>query len=204
MVEMFLYGVAIMYSPGPINLIGLNLGIQGKLKQSITYFIGVGFAMFILFNLYGFTGQSIIKTEHILYVSLIGSMYIAYLAYKVFKSTSTVEKDTNDSSFKFKQGLTMHILNPKASLATLPIATIYFPTLEITGFQIVYISLILSIIAGGAPTLYSIVGNYFKWLIDTDKKIQIVNRVMAVILLYIAVMIFIDHVYLVLTGVNPY
>ncbi len=49
MLQMILYGIGIMYTPGPINLIGLNLGLNKKFKQSIGYFFGVGFAMLILF-----------------------------------------------------------------------------------------------------------------------------------------------------------
>ena len=63
-----------MYSPGPVNLIGLNSGLNGRFRQSIQFFAGVGLAMAILFLLFGYTGQAISKTSHLPFIASPGCL----------------------------------------------------------------------------------------------------------------------------------
>ena len=39
------YALGAMYSPGPVNLLGLNIGIIGQARQSIGFCLGVDTAM---------------------------------------------------------------------------------------------------------------------------------------------------------------
>ena len=43
--EIFLYTLSVMYSPGPVNFMGLNSGLTGQFKKTIYFFMGVGCAM---------------------------------------------------------------------------------------------------------------------------------------------------------------
>jgi len=203
MIEMVLYGIGVMYTPGPINLLGLNSGINKKLRESIGFFSGVGLAMLILFLVFGYTGERFIKKEYLIYISIIGSMFILYLAIKILLATVQVsEKHTGVLSFK--DGLLMHIMNPKATLATLPIATIHYPANDITGIKILIASLMLAMIAALAPTSYAILGQLFGSRMKQGRGIKVFNVLMALLLVYVAGNIFYDHVYLVIIGVNEY
>ena len=204
MLSMILYAFGIMYTPGPINLLGMNLGVNKKFKHSIGYFAGVGTAMFTLFLLYGYTGERIIKKEYLFYISIIGSAYILYLAYKLFKSNTKAKTDGDVKLLTFREGLFMQLMNPKATLATLPIATIHFPANGITGIEILFVSFFLAIMAGGAPATYSFLGEKFSGGIRRERVLKVFNMGMAILLAYVAVSIFWDHVYLVLQGVKEY
>lgn len=204
MIEMVLYAIGIMYTPGPINLLGLNLGLNKKFKESIGFFIGVGLAMFILFLMFGYTGEKFIRKEYLIYISSVGSIYIFYLAVKILRSTVDINKQNTIKLLTFKDGLLMQIMNPKATLATLPIATINFPANSISGVKILTVSLVLALLACCAPCSYSLVGKYFGLLIKNDKTIKVFNTIMALLLIYVAYTIFKDHVYLVFLGINDY
>lgn len=204
MLSMILYAFGIMYTPGPINLLGMNLGINKKFKQSKGYFAGVGSSMLILFLLYGYTGEKIIKKEYLLYISIIGSAYILYLAVKLFKSNTKIAKPGDVKLISYKEGLLMQLMNPKATLATLPIATIHFPANQITGIEILLISIILAMMAAGAPIAYSFLGERFSNVVRKESVLHTFNIGMAVLLAYVAVSIFWDHVFLVIRGINAY
>jgi len=74
-------------------------------------------------TLVAFGVSAIIKENNTLFFSikLFGALYLFYLAYKVFKSSSTLDL-SNDAIPKkslgelFKQGFIMNVLNPKVSI----------------------------------------------------------------------------------------
>lgn len=204
MIEIFLYAIGIMYTPGPMNLLGLNLGINKKFKESIGFFVGIGLSMLLLFLMFGYTGEKFIRKEYLVYISIFGSIYILYLAFKILKANIDVKEQKNIRSLSFKDGFLMQTFNPKATLATLPIATINFPANNITGTKILFVSLILSLLAFLAPCSYSFIGEYFSALIKKDRIIKAFNTLMALLLIYVAYTIFRDHVYLVFMGINTY
>jgi len=204
MLQMLLYGIAIMYTPGPVNIMGLTLGLNKKFKNSIGFFVGVGIAMFILFCVYGYTGEKFIKKEHLIYTSIIGCFYIFYLAIKVLNEDVTIDEKSKKSTLTLKDGFIMQIINPKASLAALPIATINYPANNISGIKIMLMSVIFGGLVIGAPSIYCLSGQFLSGLIKRKKFLLIFNKIMGVILLYVAFSIFKDHVYGVIIGKNPY
>lgn len=201
---MFLYGIGIMYTPGPVNTMGFSLGINKKFKESLVFFVGVGVAMFILFVVYGYTGEKLVKKEYLFYISIIGGCYIIYLAYRIFKAKIELDSQSEKRLVSFKDGFFMQLFNPKATLAALPITTISFPSNEIVGVKILIMSLIFMLLVIGAPSTYCLLGQSFSGFMKNKRTFSVLNKIMAVLLLYVAYTIFRDHVYLVLRGVNNY
>ncbi|MCG9736102.1 LysE family transporter [Pseudoalteromonas shioyasakiensis] len=194
MADIFAYAIGIMYTPGPINLLGLSSGLNKQTRSHLGFFIGVGSAMFILFVLLGYLGLQVINPQFLPYVSLIGCGYILYIAWKVAKANVQVSDTSADASLSFFDGLFMQLLNPKALVATLPIATIQFPSEDITGAAIVFWSLILAILAFGAPTSYSLAGLMLGKQVSRPGVFNVFNKLMAVLLVYVALMIAYEHV----------
>lgn len=194
MADIFAYAIGIMYTPGPINLLGLSSGLNKQTRSHLGFFIGVGSAMFILFVLLGYLGLQMINPQFLPYVSLIGCGYILYIAWKVAKVKVQVSDTSADASLSFFDGLFMQLLNPKALVATLPIATIQFPSADITGAAIVFWSLILAILAFGAPTSYSLAGLVLGKQVSRRGVFNVFNKLMAALLVYVALMIAYEHV----------
>lgn len=194
MADIFAYAIGIMYTPGPINLLGLSSGLNKQTRSHLGFFIGVGSAMFILFVLLGYLGLQVINPQFLPYVSLIGCGYILYIAWKVAKAKVQVNDASADASLSFFDGLFMQLLNPKALVATLPIATIQFPSADITGAAIVFWSIILAILAFGAPTSYSLAGLMLGRQVSRPGVFNVFNKLMAILLVYVALMIAYEHV----------
>ena len=194
MADIFAYAIGIMYTPGPINLLGLSSGLNKQTRSHLGFFIGVGSAMFILIVLLGYLGLQVINPQFLPYVSLIGCGYILYIAWKVAKAKVQVDDASADASLSFFDGLFMQLLNPKALVATLPIATIQFPSADITCSAIVFWSIILAILAFGAPTSYSLAGLMLGRQVSRPGVFNVFNKLMAILLVYVALMIAYEHV----------
>ena len=187
MLEIIIYAFGIMYSPGPANILALFSGINGQGKRAFPYCIGVGLAMFILFLLISYLGSGIIPAEFEWVVAMSGGIYIAYLGVKIMLSSVRQKtEDVKETEVSLKMGLILQLFNPKALVAIVPIVAVQFPRAGIQESQMALWSFILSVIACGAPSVYLIAGNYFKKLAVNPYFMAWVNRIMALLLFFVA------------------
>lgn len=94
----------------------------------------------------------------------------------------------------------IQLLNPKAMIATLPIASIQFPAAQIHGWSLLPWSLLLGLLAAGAPGSYSLLGDLVGRRIQDPRWFRYFNLIMAALLLYSAGALAYQHVYLLLLG----
>lgn len=201
MIEIFAYAIGVMYTPGPVNLLGLNSGLNGHAKASTGYYFGVGSAMLLLFMSFGWLGSAMIGRDGLIIISVLGCGYITTLAIKILKASVTLgETATTGRPLGYRQGLILQFLNPKGVVATLPIATIQFPGAGIHGTDILVWSLVLTVLAIGAPASYAVVGHLLGKRIENPLFFTWFNRVMATLLFYVAGSIGYEFVYLPLIG----
>lgn len=114
---------ALACSPGPDNIYVLMQSITNGKQYGLATVAGLITGCIVHTTLVAFGVSAIIKENDKLYfaIKLFGGLYLFYLAYKVFKSnTSITLSNTNipKKSLKqlFKQGFIMNVLNPKVSI----------------------------------------------------------------------------------------
>ncbi|WP_237160205.1 LysE family translocator [Prodigiosinella confusarubida] len=201
MMEIFLYAVSVMYSPGPVNFMGLNAGLTGNFKKTVGFFIGVGFAMFTLFLLFGYTGEAVISHRYLPYIALAGAIYTFYLALKMMTSYVGIngsKEATRRNNLTFWNGFFIQALNPKGMLVVLPITTVMYPSSHITGSMILTVSALISVGGAGAPGIYSFIGSVLGERITNEKWFNRLNRLMGLMLISAGVFMAYDF----LIGVN--
>jgi threonine/homoserine/homoserine lactone efflux protein len=203
MLEILVYAFGIMYTPGPANLLSLNGGLNGHSRSTLQFCLGVAFAMLLLFLLFGYTGAWLVNPSYQLLISCTGSLYIAYLAFKIIRANrkpavigSTELPQIVESKLNFKSGLLMQLLNPKSFIAIFPIVTVQFPAAQISGSSILVWSLLLSSLAFGAPSSYLLMGAYLGKMVRHPRYFRLLNTSMALLLLYVAGDIAYSHAYL--------
>lgn len=203
MVEILVYAFGIMYTPGPSNLLSLNAGLNGYIRSTLRFCLGVASAMLLLFLLFGYAGEWLLNPSYQLLISCIGSLYIAYLAFKIAwasmqpNSAEAMEQSkVKESELGFKTGLVVQLLNPKSFVAIFPIVTVQFPAAQISGEAILVWSLILSGMALGAPVSYLLMGSRLRILIRHPYYFRLLNFCMALLLFYVAGDIAYSHAYL--------
>lgn len=197
--EIFLYTLSVMYSPGPVNFMGLNSGLTGQFKKTIYFFMGVGCAMLMLFIIFGYAGAAIIPQNALHYIALLGAYYTFYLAFQMLKADIDINDETTEiQTLSFCNGFWIQTLNPKGILVILPVTTIMYPTAHITGIQIFLVSLLISMGAAGAPCLYSWAGAVLGKKIKNKIWFNRLNKTMAMMLIISGIFMLYDF----LKGMN--
>lgn len=197
MLTIITYAFGIMYTPGPVNLLSIHNGMNGKVRGNFGFIMGVTCAMFISFITLGFLGNTFINLSYLPYISLLGCCYIIYIAWKLTKVRVNVNISSEENGvLTIWDGLFMQLLNPKGLLATLPIATIQFPAENIQGSAIVGWSIGLSILAFGAPLSYSLIGAIIGNKLNDPIYFKTFNMLMSVLLISVAINIGYEYVYL--------
>lgn len=185
--EIFLYAFSVMYSPGPVNVMGLNAGLTGQFRRTVGFFIGVGCAMFALFLIFGYTGEALISRSVLPYLALVGGLYTLYLAFKVFTSKVVLPGkgepvSENEKPLTFWNGFLIQALNPKGMMVVLPITTVMFPAAHVTGMGIALVSTMIALGGAGAPGIYSFLGAVLGKRITKESYFNFFNRLMGVAL----------------------
>lgn len=110
-------------SPGPDNIYVLVQSITNGKAYGIATVCGLISGCIVHTTLLAFGVSAIIKANENLYlaIKIFGSVYLLYLAYKVYKSDATVKFDSDNAPKKslkalFVQGFFMNVLNPKVTI----------------------------------------------------------------------------------------
>jgi threonine/homoserine/homoserine lactone efflux protein len=200
MLAIVAYALGVMYTPGPVNLLSLNVGINGQARQSVGFCLGVGTAMLAYLLVLGWAGAAWIDDDALVVVSALGCSYIIYLASKIARSSADLSKPVNVPRLvSYRDGLVMQLLNPKAIVATLPITTLQFPAANIHGLSLVIWAFGLAILAAGAPGSYLMIGSLVGQRIKNPIIVKRFNWLMAGLLIAVALSIGYEHVWLPLT-----
>lgn len=199
MIGIILYCLGVMYTPGPVNLLSLNQGVQSRFTKHIPFCAGVGGALCIWFLFVGYAGGAVMSDKAMPIISTLGAAFILYLAYKIiFSNVDGLLREKQGNTFTFYDGLLMQLLNPKSFLAVLPVTAVQFPAAGIEGGQIAVWSVGLGALGFGAPLVYTIMGAKVARHIEDTRYIKWLNCLMGAALVFVALDIAYTHVYLVL------
>ncbi|GAB3487546.1 LysE family translocator [Marinomonas epiphytica] len=187
MLEILIYAFSIMYSPGPANLLALFAGLNHQGWPAIRYCFGVGSAMLLLFIVVSYLGESFMPPESQSVFSILGGLYIAYLAVKIWLVSFSSQKTHGKSDkVSYSTGLVLQLCNPKSLIAVVPITTVLFSKAGIEGNAILPWCLLLAAMATGAPGMYLMFGSLLQQACLNPKVMSWVNRLMAILLSYVA------------------
>ena len=110
-------------SPGPDNIYVLVQSITNGKAYGLATVCGLITGCIVHTTLLAFGVSAIIKANEELFfgIKVLGSLYLLYLAYKVFKSDSQLDFDSETAPKKslkalFVQGFFMNVLNPKVTI----------------------------------------------------------------------------------------
>jgi len=161
-------------TPGPDNIYVLMQSMVNGKKYGLATVMGLMSGCFVHTSLVAFGVSAIIKQNDAIFFSikLFGALYLFFLAFKVFQSTSRLQLETGAVQKKslgqlFKQGFVMNVLNPKVSiffLAFFP-GFLFSKTLStITQFYILGLLFVISgiIVFGSIAILSGSISGYLK------------------------------------------
>jgi len=173
-------------TPGPTNIILLSSVLSFGYKKSIPFMIAniISYPLMMAFTAFGM-GIFLIQNPMImLFLKVIGVMYLFYMAWKIINSSSSYEDENyiRAKPFTFWQGLIYPWINPKAWIVYSSTLSIYVTSSDKSFLQIVIIILLIFISMIITTYIWSFGAEVLKQFIKNKAFIKKVNISMAVLL----------------------
>jgi len=188
-IQFLSYAIVTAVTPGPNNIMSMsNAGRQGFRKTlPFNFGIWIGFSLVMLMCTFFCNTLSTLIPKIKTLMLFIGAAYILYLAWKTFKSSSVIEEDERHGNFI--SGLVLQFVNPKIYIYCIVSMEAYIlPYYHGEWNMLIFFALLLAFIGFAFTLLWSLFGSVFKMLFS--KYAKITNAIMALLLVYCAVSLF--------------
>ena len=190
-----LFCATMTFSPGPMTLLLLSLGLKSGLRSSIPAQIGASVSYLISILIFAVGFSELIKGNVAITqgIQLIGVAYILYLAYKQWTS-SGISLDAagavEGSRGLFGKGLLTGFSNPK----TIIMFSAVFPQFAGAGqhssaMDITILGLTFLLLQFASGCLYCYFGQRIKHVLENPRRRVLLQRITAVLLLGVALML---------------
>ena len=182
--SMALFWIVAAYTPGPNNVIASYSGFNFGIKKTLPHIFGVAFGFTFLIFLLTIGLVNVFKIFPIIQVSLkyLGSIFLVYLAYKIYFSKLDSEKK-NENPVKFIETFIFQFLNPKGVLIGIIIVSTY---VEHGENYLKYATQVISfafLVSLSSITFWTCVGKYLRKFATNEKFIKYFNCVMSLLLI---------------------
>lgn len=182
-----IYCIVVTFTPGPTNIVILSSVQHHGARKTMGYVGGATLAFGLLLAASALLNRMLADfIPHILGVmQVIGSLYMLYLAYQVYRMGRS--ESTAQQASGFVSGLLMQFANPKVLLFTLTVIPGYvMPYYSSTAAALIFV-IVITVIGFLAFTTWVVFGSVFKSFLQQHQ--QVMNSIMALFLVYSAVMV---------------
>ena len=182
--SMALFWIVAAYTPGPNNVIASYSGFNFGIKKTLPHIFGVALGFTFLIFLLTIGLVNVFKIFPIIQVSLkyLGSIFLVYLAYKIYFSKVDSEKK-NENPVKFIETFLFQFLNPKGVLIGIIIVSTYVEHGEnylAYATQVIFFAFLVSL---SSITFWTFVGKYLRKFATNEKFIKYFNCAMSLLLI---------------------
>jgi len=181
-ISMMTLSLAMSISPGPVNMVTITSGINNGFKKTFSFVSGATIGFTILLMCVGFGLMSIVQTYPIFLniISILGSLFIIYLGYKIAISNSKIQLDNEKKVPKFYEGFLLQWLNPKAWIACISGASLFSHSVaELITFIIIYFIICYICISS-----WALFGHHAKIILNNKLKLKLFNIIMGSLLIF--------------------
>ena len=182
-----IYCFIVTFTPGPTNIVILstvhNLGTKKAMEY--TYGATIAFGLLLVISAMMNTMLITIIPKILIVMKIIGSIYMLYLAYQIYKMDTSVP--TVKQTATFMSGFLMQFLNPKVVLFTMTVIPSFILPYYTAIPTVTMSVIIITFIGFSAFIIWVLFGTIFKKFLQKHQKA--VNVIMALFLVYAAIMI---------------
>ncbi|MEK4510619.1 LysE family translocator [Paenibacillus anaericanus] len=184
-----LYCFIVTFTPGPTNIVILSTVQKFGTKKAMEYTYGatIAFALLLAISAMLNTMLITIMPKILFAMQIIGSFYMFYLAYQIYKMDSS--KPTVYQTASFMSGFIMQFINPKVLVFTMTVIPSFIMPHYFTKSAVTVSVIVITLVGFLAFATWVLFGTVFKEFLLKHKKT--VNVMMALFLAYAAVMIWI-------------
>ncbi|REK77697.1 LysE family translocator [Paenibacillus paeoniae] len=182
-----IYCIIATITPGPTNIVILSTVHRFGTKKAMEYTYGatVGLGLLLIISAMLNTILLAFLPKIIVVMQMIGSLYMLYLAYLIYKMDAS--KAVASQAASFGSGILMQFLNPKVVLYALTVIPTFILPHYSSSMAKIYGIMAITLIGFLAFSTWVLFGAIFKTFLQKHKKV--VNLCMALSLAYTAIMI---------------
>lgn len=183
------------FTPGPNNISSAAMGVNYGYKNTSRYLVGISSGFFILMCICGLLSGGLSELipgfERIL--AIIGSLYIAWLAWHTFRSSYSFNGEDNEEKTSkplgYINGLLLQLVNPKAIIYGITIYSAFLREMPVNAFSLLLTALIFALLAYAATSTWALFGTLIRRFMSNKIARLAINIVLALLLLWTAVKI---------------
>lgn len=177
------------YTPGANNLLSMSNAARLGLRRSIRFNMGILTGFLIVMSVCTICSATLyaVLPKVKIGMQVLGAAYMLYLAWKVWKTAADLHTDSGKEA-SFLSGLLLQFANPKIYIYAITAMTLYILPVYHTTAAIVGFTLLLALIGASGSFVWALFGSIFCRFFARHTKA--VNLVMALLLVYCAVALF--------------
>ncbi|EHQ89200.1 LysE family translocator [Desulfosporosinus youngiae] len=181
-----IYCFIVTFTPGPTNIVILSTAHNFGTKKAMEYAYGATIAFGLLLGISAVLNTVLIAVipKILSIMQIIGSCYILYLAYQIYKMD--VSESAEIQTATFLSGFLMQFVNPKVVLFTMTVIPSFVMPYYAAPAALAVFAVAITIIGFCAFVTWVLFGVVFKEFLKNYQKT--VNMVMALFLVYSALM----------------
>ena len=183
------YAFVTAVTPGPNNIMSMSNAGRKGFRKSFPFNLGiwVGFSIVMVVCTFFCNTLSTLIPRIKTPMLVIGALYMLWLAWGTFKSSSVIEEDDHNGSFI--SGLLLQFVNPKIYIYCIVSMEAYIlPYYHGDWGALIFFALLLAFIGFAFTLLWALFGSVFKMLFS--KYAKATNLIMSLLLVYCAVSLF--------------
>ncbi|WP_145046855.1 LysE family translocator [Paenibacillus xylanexedens] len=182
-----IYCIIVTFTPGPSNIVILSSTQKIGARKTMQYVWGATLAFGLLLAASAFLNHLLagVLPSMMKMMQIVGSLYMLYLAYQVYKMGSTADAPKQVTGFL--NGFIMQFLNPKVILFTFTVIPSYvlpYYNSSLSSFMFV---ILITLIGFLAYSSWVVFGSIFRTFLNHHQKTT--SILMALFLLYSAIMV---------------
>ena len=199
MIEFKLFFALISYyfvmfaTPGPNNAMLTASGIKFGFKKTLPHAFGIPFGHIIQITLVCFGLGTLFQKYPFVqfYLKWLCFFYLLYLGWKILGSLSNNEKKSG-RPLMFYEAALFQFINPKAWVVAITAATAFFPNEENFVVATSFVAITAPFVCFPSICIWAAFGASVKTIIKNTKVKKIIEYLLALLLLFTAIIIIID------------
>jgi len=195
------YVLAMIFSPGPNNIVSMASATKFGFKKTLKFIMGVFTGFFIVMILCSFFNFLLFKLIPKVngFIGLLGASYMVYLAIKIIKGkkkSNSINEQLDNEEYSsedsigfnsFFSGMTMQFVNPKTIIFSITVVSNFIIPHFNSSISLLLFSILLATIASLSTSVWALFGSIFNQFLSKYEK-QF-NLFMGLLLVYSALMI---------------
>lgn len=182
-----IYCIIITISPGPTNIVILSTVHNYGVKKAVEFCYGatIAFCMLLTLSVLLNSILTLYLPNILIFMQIIGTAYILYLAYKIYKidNLSNTEKEVGT----FKTGFLMQFINPKVILFCITVFPSFIMPYYSSFYELMIFVFVITIIGTIAFFSWVLFGSLLKAFLQKYQKV--VNIILSLFLVFCAIII---------------